>query len=59
MKNLFYTSLFLFAVSASQAQYTKEINTNRPSSSMGAYSVSKGIFQIEGGYLYQNDILQL
>lgn len=55
MKNLFYTSLFLFAVSASQAQYTKEINTNRPSSSMGAYSVSKGIFQIEGGYLYQND----
>lgn len=55
MKKLFYSSLFLFTVSASQAQYTKEINTNRPSSSMGAYSVSKGIFQIEGGYLYQND----
>lgn len=46
---------FLLANFAVNAQYTQDINTNRPSSSMGAYSVSKGIFQIEGGYTYQND----
>src|SRR5690554_3590364 len=55
MKKLFYSSILLITVGTSQAQYTQEINTNRPSSSMGAYSVSKGIYQIEGGYLYQND----
>lgn len=37
------------------AQYTSEINTNRPSKSMGAYSVSEGIFQIESGLGYQKD----
>ena len=51
--------LILFSILSSsfvtQAQYTKEINTNRPSTSMGAYSVSKGIIQLEGGYIYQND----
>lgn len=39
----------------SSAQYTKEINSNRPSFSMGAYSVSKSIFQIEGGFGFQKD----
>ncbi len=51
---LLITTVFLAFFSAN-AQYTKEINTNRPSSSMGAYSVSKGIVQIEGGFTYQND----
>lgn len=37
------------------AQYTSEINSNRPSKSMGAYSVSEGIFQIESGLGYQKD----
>ncbi|HUH26430.1 MAG TPA: transporter [Flavobacterium sp.] len=46
---------FLWINSIANAQYTKEINTNRPSSSMGAYSVSKGIIQLEGGYVYQKD----
>ncbi|MBA5791466.1 transporter [Flavobacterium sp. xlx-214] len=55
MKKYFILA-FSFCISYfSQAQYTQEINTNRPSSSMGAYSVSKGIFQLEGGYMYQND----
>lgn len=53
-KHLFLTAV-LFITSWGNAQYTKEINTNRPSSSMGAYSVSKGIFQLEGGYIYQKD----
>jgi len=55
MKKLFYTYALLGAAFSASAQYTNEINTNRPSSSMGAYSVSKGIFQIEGGFHYQND----
>jgi len=42
-KHLFLISV-LFVITSANAQYTKEINTNRPSSSMGAYSVSKGIF---------------
>ncbi|HLW41653.1 MAG TPA: transporter [Flavobacterium sp.] len=55
MKKLLFLISVLFVNSVANAQYTKEINTNRPSSSMGAYSVSKGIFQLEGGYTYQND----
>lgn len=54
MKKYILLSL-LFINSIANAQYTKEINTNRPSTSMGAYSVSKGIIQLEGGYVYQND----
>jgi len=55
MKKLFYISIACAAAFSANAQYTNEINTNRPSASMGAYSVSKGIFQIEGGFHYQND----
>lgn len=54
-QNLLTLSLFLAAFLNASAQYTQTINSNRPSSSMGAYSVSKEIFQIEGGYVYQND----
>lgn len=55
MKKLFITTIGLLFTLLTNAQYTNEINTNRPSSSMGAYSVSKGIFQVEGGFQYQND----
>jgi len=55
MRKHIYLLTFCATTSLVHAQYTKDINTNRPSSSMGAYSVSKGIFQIEGGYTYQND----
>lgn len=37
------------------AQHTKEINSNRPSQSMGAYSVSKTVFQLESGFGFQKD----
>lgn len=55
MKKHIIVTAFLLVTSVAFAQYTEEINTNRPSSSMGAYSVSKGILQLEGGYIYQND----
>lgn len=55
MKKYIFIAIVLLGSISAKAQYTKDINTNRPSSSMGAYSVSKGIFQIEGGYTYQND----
>lgn len=49
-------TICLLAVSFySNAQYTSQINSNRPSFSMGAYSVSKSIFQIEGGFGFQKD----
>lgn len=54
MKNFYKTFLLLIAFTA-QAQYTSEINSNRPSLSMGAYSVSKTILQIEAGLGYQKD----
>ncbi len=49
---LFVVLFFSLGVNA---QYTQEINTNRPSLSMGAYSVSKGIFQVENGVGVQKD----
>ncbi len=55
MKKYIYITSFIISALTVNAQYTKDINTNRPSASMGAYSVSKGIFQIEGGYTYQKD----
>src|SRR5690554_2628001 len=55
MKKLLFLTSVLFVNSVANAQYTKEINTNRQSSSMSAYIVSKGILQLEGGYTYQND----
>lgn len=58
MKKKLFIIAFLGAIYTTNAQYTKDINTNRPSSSMGAYSVSKEIFQIEGGFSYQNDTFQ-
>lgn len=46
-------SLFLF-LTASQAfsQYTDIINTNRPGQSHGAYSVGRGVYQLEMGLGY-------
>lgn len=45
------------------AQYTKKINSNRPSLSMGAYSVGENVVQLEGGYThhesYSDDTDQL
>ena len=46
------TLLFL-STTIIQAQYTKQINTNRPSHSMGAYAVGEKTIQLEGGYTHQ------
>lgn len=37
------------------AQHTSEINSNRPSQSMGAFSVGKTVFQLEAGGSYHDD----
>ncbi|MXN93142.1 transporter [Flavobacterium sp. Sd200] len=39
----------LLSTAAVQAQYTEEINTNRPGLSMGAFAVGKTVFQVETG----------
>jgi hypothetical protein len=45
-----YLALFLVLITAMlTAQYTDQINSNRPGESQGAFSVGKSIFQIEGG----------
>lgn len=36
--------------SSTQAQYTDEINANRPGKSMGGYAVGLGVYQVEAGY---------
>lgn len=41
--------LFLFSTFILTAQYTDQINSNRPGESQSAFSVGKSIFQIEGG----------
>lgn len=39
----------LFSSALTQAQYTDQINSNRPGESMSGFAVGKTIFQIEGG----------
>lgn len=56
--NLFYMSpksilllvtILLFGLTAS-SQYTEKINTNRPGTSQGAFSVGNNVLQLEGGF---------
>ena len=51
IKTLF---LFLFTSSIAVAQYTDQINSNRPGASIGAFSVGKNVFQSELGFAYRN-----
>lgn len=44
---------FLFLPSVIHAQYTDQINSNRPGASIGAFAVGKGIVQFEGGFEYR------
>ncbi|MBP2832740.1 transporter [Aquimarina sp. U1-2] len=46
---LLLVSIFLLGVTAS-AQYTDKINSNRPGTSQGAFSVGNNVLQIEGGF---------
>lgn len=47
-------TVFLMLLSAIvRAQYTDQINSNRPGASIGAFAVGKGIVQFEGGLEYR------
>lgn len=45
-----FTLLALLVVSTSFSQYTEELNSNRPGSSQGAFSVGKNVLQFETGF---------
>ena len=53
---VFKNALFLFIFSSSIliAQYTDQINSNRPGASIGAFSVGKNVYQSEIGFAYRN-----
>ncbi len=46
---LLLVTIFLFSITVS-AQYTEKINTNRPGTSQGAFSVGNNVLQFEGGF---------
>ncbi|OYU84958.1 MAG: hypothetical protein CFE24_03975 [Flavobacterium sp. BFFFF2] len=51
VKNLLSTLvLTLFVGSNLHAQYTDQINSNRPGKSVSAFSVGKAVYQLEAGY---------
>ena len=47
--------LSLFLTGAIHAQYTDQINSNRPGVSIGAFAVGKGIVQFEGGFEFRKN----
>ena len=47
------TLLFLFLKVTIHAQYTDQINSNRPGASIGAFAVGKRIIQFEGGFEFR------
>ena len=56
--NRFFLILFVFFISKIDfvySQYTEIINSNRPGSSSGAYSVGKNILQFENGFHIANE----
>lgn len=44
--------VFLCTSTINYGQFTDDINTNRPGESMGAFSVGKKVYQVEGGLYY-------
>ena len=61
MDRLFVSFLFIFILKFNfgYSQYTEIINSNRPGSSSGAFSVGKNILQLENGFYYTNEEHQL
>lgn len=57
MRRLQRLALLLTALPALhlQAQYTDEINSNRPGKSHGAFAVGASVLQAEGGFYYINE----
>jgi hypothetical protein len=48
-----FSLFFIFSMGMIHAQYTDQINSNRPGASIGAFAVGKGIIQFEGGFEYR------
>ena len=46
--------LFFFSSILIKAQYTDQLNSNRPGASLGAFAVGKGVDQFEGGIEFRN-----
>tara|TARA_S200000501_G_scaffold33161_1_gene27639 strand:- start:1500 stop:2372 length:873 start_codon:yes stop_codon:yes gene_type:complete len=61
VNRLFVSFLFIFILKFNfgYSQYTEIINSNRPGSSSGAFSVGKNILQFENGFYYTNEEHQL
>ena len=61
MNRLFVSFLFIFILKFNfgYSQFTEIINSNRPGSSSGAFSVGKNILQLENGFYYTNEEHQL
>ena len=53
MKKLLFVIYFSFSYSVF-CQYTDQINSNRPGYSIGAFSVGKGVVQLETGFEFRN-----
>ena len=51
----FLISVLLLCATKSFAQYTDEINTNRPGESMNAYAVGNKVLQFESGFNYVSE----
>jgi hypothetical protein len=49
-RNLLFLFILLFPFLNVSAQYTDELNSNRPGASQGAFSVGKRVLQFEGGF---------
>lgn len=59
-RSILYCLIFFSGSFIANAQYTETINSNRPGNSQGAFSVGRGVLQLEaGGYLgNDNHVLQ-
>ena len=54
MKNNISFFLIIMNFSLLNSQYTETINSNRPGSSQGAFSVGKNVLQFETGFKNNN-----
>lgn len=56
---VFFLLIFLLKINLGYSQFTDIINSNRPGTSSGAFSVGKDILQLENGFYYTNEKHQL
>ena len=56
---VFFLLSFLLKINLGYSQFTDIINSNRPGTSSGAFSVGKNILQLENGFYFTNEKHQL